>query len=223
MRHQVFGLGLSLVSLVTALAESPTVTTADFDKARPANWMVNFGSWEAVGGVLVARQLKEDNHAAASRWQLPLSDGVVKLKLKFAGATAFHLGFDPAPGQLDKQGHLYSLIVTPTQAELKKHRNKADPQSKDDTLATAGYADATNRWLSIELRTEGDRASADITASNGAVATVARLEATDATFHVSKPTVVFRVIGSEVQLDDVEVAVTRPAVSVAKPASAKVE
>lgn len=221
MRQCVLALGMMVVGWSTALADTPMVTKADFGMARPDNWTVNFGSWEVADGVLVAGQIAADNHAAASRWQLPLSDGVVTLKLKFAGATAFHIGFDPAPGQLDKQGHLYSLIVTPTKAELKKHKDKADRQSKDETLATAGYADAADRWLSIELRTEGDRASAVITASNGALATVAKLEATDASFHVSKPTVVFRVVGSEVQLDDVEVRVTKPSTVSIKPVAAK--
>lgn len=222
MRQCVLALGLMVVGWSTALADTPMVTKADFGMARPDNWTVNFGSWEVADGVLVAGQIAADNHAAASRWQLPLSDGVVKLKLKFAGATAFHIGFDPAPGQLDKQGHLYSLIVTPTKAELKKHRNKADRQSKDETLATAGYADAADRWLNIELRTDGDRASAVIAATEGAAADVAKLEAADATFHVSKPAVVFRVIGSQVRLADVEVRVTKPPKDPIKPTAARV-
>jgi len=180
-----------------------------FDGAeRPQNWAVNFGHWEPKDGVLVARELEQDKHAAASRWQVPFADGVVKLKLRFAGAKGFHVGFDPAPGTLDKQGHLYSLIVTPTQARINKHKDKAKPDSKDEALATAGFSSVEGKWLDLELRTVGDNVRA--TLSEGTTV-LAELEASDATFHVSKPAVVFRAMGGDIQLDDVEVTVTKPA------------
>jgi hypothetical protein len=148
--------------------------------------------------------LDKDNHPAASRWQIPLKDAVIKLRLKFDGATGFHLGFDPAPGELKKQEHLYSLVVTPTQAQLKKHRDKADEASKDQTLATASLGATKGEWIDIELRTEGEKVTATIGKS-------AKLEASDPSFSVAKPTVVFRVIGGDVQLDDVQVTVLKAA------------
>ncbi len=178
---------------------------AKFDEAkRPEKWTVNFGHWEPKDGVLVCRQLDKDNHAAASRWQIPLKDAVIKLRLKFDGATGFHLGFDPAPGELKKEGHLYSLIVTPTQAQIKKHKDKADEASKDQTLATASLNAKAGEWIDIELRTEGEKVSVTI-------GKTAKLEASDPTFAVAKPTVVFRVIGGDVQLDDVQVTVLKAA------------
>ena len=176
-----------------------------FDEAqRPEKWTVNFGHWKPKDGVLVCRQLDKDNHPAASRWQIPLKDAVIKLRLKFDGATGFHLGFDPAPGELKKQGHLYSLVVTPTQAQLKKHKDKADEASKDQTLATASLNAKAGEWLDIELRTEGEKVSVTI-------GKTAKLEASDPSFSVAKPTVVFRVIGGDVQLDDVQVTVLKAA------------
>ena len=62
--------------------------------------------------------------------------------------------------------------------------------------ATAG------EWLDIELRTEGEKVLATIGKS-------AKLEVSDPTFSVAKPTVVFRVIGGDVQLDDVQVTVLK--------------
>lgn len=191
-------------------AAAPAKHVATFDSGpRPSNWAVNFGHWEPERGALVARELKADGHAAASRWQIPLADGVIRLRARFAGATAFHLGFDPAPGTLNKQGHLYSLVVTPAGAQLKKHRDKADAASKDATLATATGPLPAGEWFTVELRAEGDRVTAQV--GDGL-----RLEASDPTFHVAKPTVVFRVIGGDVEFDDVEVTVTRAALAAAK-------
>ena len=150
-----------LVAALLALAAACPLSAAEpliakFDEAkRPEKWTVNFGHWEPQDGVLVCRQLDKDNHAAASRWQIPLKDAVIKLRLKFDGATGFHLGFDPAPGEIKKEGHLYSLVVTPTQAQIKKHKDKADEASKDQTLATASLNAKAGEWLDIELRTVG--------------------------------------------------------------------
>jgi hypothetical protein len=196
-----------LLTVTTAFAAEPT-DVARFDGPdRPKNWTVNFGHWEPADGVLVVRQLEKDNHAAASRWQIPLADGVVKFRLKFAGATGFHVGFDPMAGSLDKQGHLYSLVVTPTQARILKHKDKAKADSKEETLATVAYGSLADKWVDVELQTTGVEVQATLT--TGGV--TAKLQAIDASFHVGKPTVVFRVMGGDVQLDDVSVTVTKPA------------
>lgn len=187
-----------------SLAAEPIVARFDEPK-RPEKWAVNFGHWEPKDGVLVCRQLDKDNHPAASRWQIPLKDAVIKLRLKFDGATGFHLGFDPAPGELKKQGHLYSLVVTPNQAQIKKHKDKADETSKDATLATASLDAKAGEWLDVELRSEGEKVTATVGKS-------AKLEASDPSFSVAKPTVVFRVMGGDVQLDDVQVTVLKQAV-----------
>ncbi len=204
-RSQASLLFATLLLLVArpALAAEPIVARFEESK-RPEKWSVNFGHWEPKDGVLVCRQLDKDNHPAASRWQIPLKDAVIKLRLKFDGATGFHLGFDPAPGELKKQGHLYSLVVTPTQAQLKKHKDKADEAAKDKTLATASLNAAAGEWLDVELRTEGEKVTAMVGKS-------AKLEASDPSFSVAKPTVVFRVMGGDVQLDDVQVTVLKGA------------
>lgn len=194
---------LLLIAGRVSSAAEPIVVRFDEAK-RPENWTVNCGHWEPKDGVLVCRELEKDNHAAASRWQIPHKDAVIKLRLKLDGAKGFHLGFDPAPGELKKQGHLYSLVLTPTQAQIKKHKDKADEKSKDQTLATASLDAKAGEWLDVELRSEGEKVTATIGKS-------AKLEASDATFAVAKPTVVFRVIGGDVQLDDVQITVVKSA------------
>lgn len=207
--HRTIGLGLGLFGvLIGAVQAAEPTAVAKFDGTeRPKNWTVNVGHWEPKDGVLVARELEKDHHAAASRWQIPMADGVVKLKAKFAGAKGFHVGFDPMPGTLDKQGHLYSLVVTPKQAQIKKHKDKAKPDSKDVTLATAGLNDVEGKWITVELQTTGDKVVASLTTDGQ----TAKLEASDESFHVGKPTVVFRAMGGDLLLDDVEVTVTKSA------------
>ena len=85
--------------------------------------------------------------------------------------------------------------------ELRDCGRKAEA-SKDQTLATASLNAAAGEWLDIELRTEGEKVLATIGKS-------AKLEASDPTFSVAKPTVVFRVIGGDMQLDDVQVTVLK--------------
>ncbi len=196
--------GLAMLGDVNPLAAAePHKHPATFDdQKRPGDWGVNCGHWEPEGGVLVVRELKADMHAAASRWRIPMQDGTVRLRAKFAGGKAFHVGFDPQPGTLKKQGHLYSLIVTPEAALIKKHRDKSDAQSKDEILANGSFEAPADGWFPIELRTEGNRVQVTI-------GTTTKLEATDPTFHVAKPTVVFRVMGGDVHFDDVEVTVAK--------------
>ncbi len=109
----------------------------------------------------------------------------------------------PSPEALKKKGHLYSLIVTPGKAMIKKHRDKADEASKDETLATASFSPVMKDWVQIELVAIGDTVKAKI-------GDTARLEASDPSFHVAKPAVVFRVVGGEAEFDDVQVSVSKP-------------
>lgn len=181
-----------------------------FDEAeRPANWGVNFGHWEPVDGVLVCRQLEKDNHAAASRLKIPMADGVISARVKLGTAKMVHIGFDPAPGTLDKKGHLYSLTLTASESAIKRHKDKSDPQSSDKVLVRAKHNLDPAAWIDVTLKSIGERVEVQLNQQTSTGGTVSKLSATDPTFGVAKPAVVFRVIGGEAQLDDVEVTVTK--------------
>lgn len=201
LRNTVFL--LVLLSSISAIADETHIARFE-ESARPKNWSVNTGYWEPKEGVLVCRELEADQHAAASRWQVPLSDGVITCRLKFAGAKGFHIGFDPAVGQLDKKGHLYSLVILPQSVSIKKHKDKADEKSKDETLGTAKFEPGSD-WIDIELQTAGD----DVVATLKQGAKQVEVKGHDASFHVAKPTVVFRAMGGDALLDDVQVKVTK--------------
>ncbi len=170
-------------------------------KELPKSWSRNTGKLTIADGVLKASEVAADMHAAAFRRLLPLQDAAVLVKFRFEGAKIFHLGFDPAPGELKKRGHLFSVIVTPTGWSITEHNDKADPKSTNKTLAKAATTFEKGRWYELLLEVKGDDALAQI-------AGMEPLHATSKDFHVKKPGLVFRTGGKdadEVHVDEVRV------------------
>lgn len=154
----------------------------------PAGWNKNTGELAVQSGALRARELAADKHLAAFRKPLPLQDCVIQLDVKLEGATTFHLGFDPAKGELKKKGHLFSLIITPTQVTVTEHVDKADPKSSNRIHARANASLPRNQWIPITLEVKGD----DVVVH---LPDLKPLRASVPTFHVKKPGLVFRVGG----------------------------
>lgn len=170
-------------------------------KELPKNWNRNTGKLTVADGVLKASEVAADMHAAAFRRPLPLQDAAILVKFRFAGAKMFHLGFDPATGELKKKGHLFSLIVTPTGWSITEHNDKSDPKSTNKALAKATASFEPGKWHELLLEVKGD----DVLAQVGGLEP---LRATSKDFHVKKPGLVFRTGGKdadEVHLDEVRV------------------
>ena len=168
--------------------------------AAPAGWNKNTGRISVGEGALHASQLASDNHIGAFRKLLPLQDCVVQLDFKFAGATMFHLGFDPAPGELKKKGHLFAVAITPTGWSLNENLDKNDSKSKNVTHAKGAAKFAQGQWYTLLLEMKGDTVVVHIGDQE--------LRATAKDFHVKKPGLVFRAggrDGEEVLLDNVKV------------------
>ena len=113
----------------------------------------------------------------------------------------FHVGFDPAPGELKKKGHLFALIITPTGWTITEQPDKSDTSSKSIVRAKATTPFARGQWFTLLLEMKGDTVVAHV---DGKPA----LRATAKDFRVKKPGLVFRVGGAdndEVQIDNVRV------------------
>lgn len=173
-----------------------------FDAAAvPAGWTKNTGKISVADGTLHLSQLAADNHIGAFRKAVPLQDCAIQLDFKFSGATMFHLGFDPAPGELKKKGHLFALAITPAGWTLTENIEKADPKSKNVVLAKAATKFEPGQWFTLLLEMKGEQVVVQ-------VAGMEPLRASAKDFKVKKPGLVFRAggkDGQEVLLDNVKV------------------
>ncbi len=167
----------------------------------PKGWNANTGTLRVADGALLAAEKSSDMHIGAFRYRLPLQDCAVQIDFKLGGARIINLGFDPAPGELKKKGHLLSVTISKTGWSLIEHNDKADPNSKTKThaKATTEFDPATTYTLLLECK--GDNVVAQVTGKEP-------LKATAPDFHVKKPGLVFRMggkDGQEVAFDNVKV------------------
>jgi hypothetical protein len=156
--------------------------------ALPTGWNKNTGILAVQEGALHASELASDQHLGAFRKPLPLQDCAIQLDFKMEGATAFHVGFDPAPGALKKKGHLFSLMITPESWQITEHLDKDDAKSKNIVHTKAATKFARGETFTLLLEVKGN----DVVAR---VAGKEPLRATAKDFHVKKPGLVFRVAG----------------------------
>ena len=189
------------MAAVSSAAEPKALLTDDFNRAELGkDWHVNTGGWKIVDGVLRVKEIKADKHSAAARRAIVTQDAVYELRFRFVDeGKGFHFGFDPAKGELKKKGHLFSVIVTPGGWRIMKHVDKAKPkEAPNEVLATARATFKKGQWYALRVESRGD----DVTAS---IKGVGELKGSHPTFHVKKPTLVFRCLGDGVEIDDIRV------------------
>ncbi len=169
--------------------------------AVPKGFAVNTGKLRVAEGSLRASQLAKDNHVGAFRYRLPVQDMVVQMDFRFDGARTWNIGFDPAPGELKKKGHLFSVILTETSWQITEHIDKANPESKNKVLATAKTTFEKGQWYTLVLENKGEQVLVQIAGKEP-------LKASAPDFKVKKPGLVFRMggkDGEEVAIDNVKV------------------
>lgn len=192
---------LSVAQAFEPPANSKLLLVEDFsDESLPKGWSVQTGTWETREGFLHGIEITAENHAAAARRLVETKDAVYDFKFRLSeGTKGFHFGFDPARGELEKRGHLFSIIVTPADWRILKHVDKDQPkEDPNEILATAKHDFEAGRWYHIRVTTWGTTVKAQIEGLDP-------LTAMHPTFAVRKPTLVFRVSGSGVDIDDVRV------------------
>jgi len=167
----------------------------------PKGWSANTGTLRVKNGALLAAEKSSDMHVGAFRYRLAMQDCAVQIDFKLGEARVINLGFDPAPGELKKKGHLLSVVISKTGWSLIEHNDKANPESKAKTHAKAAteFDPATTYTLLLECK--GDHVVAQIAGKE-------LLKATAPDFHVKKPGLVFRMggpDGQEVAFDNVKV------------------
>lgn len=183
-----------------APANSELVVDESFDTDLGKKWHINTGKWVVTDGVLRAAEVKADKHSAAARRAVESENAVYQFRFRFVNdGKSFHFGFDPKKGELEKKGHLFSVIVTPRSWNITKHvdKNRRD-EDPNEVLDSAKTTFELDRWYTLRVTTWETSVKAMI---DGKVV----LTASHATFNVKKPTLVFRCIGDGVEIDDIQV------------------
>lgn len=167
----------------------------------PKAWKKNTGAIKLQDGSLRLSELAADKHIGAFRRPLPLQNMAIRLDFQLDGAKAFQLGFDPAPGELRKKGHLYAVSITPQKWSLVENNDKAQADSKPKVHEQANLSLVANKWYTLVLENKGEEVVATI-AGQGS------LKAKAEDFKVKKPALVFRAGGPDaagVLIDNLEV------------------
>lgn len=189
-----------------AADEKPPSVDESFDAPLAKTWTKQFGSWKVEDGALQASQQASDEHIAAFRYAHPLQNADIQVDFKAAGARAFHVGFDPAAGELDKKGHLFAVVMTPQKMIVQLNRDKNVETSKNEALASAEIDLVSGKTYTLMLHMQGDQVEANLKPIDQQ--DWVKLTAKHPTFHVKKPGIVFRVggkDGEEIHLDRVRV------------------
>jgi len=210
MRLHLMFLLVALVALpVLAADPEPTLgkkgkLLLDESFASPEvvkDWTHAVGKVAVVDGALSVGELKADEHPCAVRRKAAVQDAAVQFDFTFDGARMLHFGYDPAPGQLKKQGHLFSVAVMPESWTIIEHNDKNNPESKPKVHARAATKFEQGRTYTMLVECRGPNVVASVAGKEP-------LKATADDFAVKKPALVFRVGGDDdhpVRIDNVKV------------------
>ena len=171
-----------------------------FEKeVSPKVFKGGIGEWKIANGILHGTELAKDNHPAASRVYQPTQDAVYEFKFRLTKeGQSFNCGFDPAKGELDKKGHLWSVSIAGSKWRLAKAPDKAKP--KEDPAKTLDQGDISiekDKWYTMKIICLGNKVS--VTVGDKILA------AEHGYFHVKKPALIFRCKGDGVEIDDVKI------------------
>jgi hypothetical protein len=169
--------------------------------AAAKDWTHAVGKVAVVDGALSVAEQQADKHVCAVRRKVAVQDAAVQFEFTFDGAKLLHFGYDPAPGELKKKGHLFSVVVTPESWSIIEHNDKADPQSKQKVHVRQATKFEQVRTYVMLVECRGPNVAASVAGKEP-------LKATASDFAVKKPALVFRVgndDGKSVRIDNVKV------------------
>lgn len=171
---------------------SPTISLT-FDEALPDSAVAVKGQWQVVDGVLVAKELAADKHAAVLNYQKKNRDSVIRFSFKFDGTTSgMHFSLNHA------KGHLFRVIVTPTGLTINLDKDKKDPSSKAVAIATAKGTFEQGKWYTMLVEMRGDEVA--VQTDNGL-----SVSASHTSLDTDKPNYRFVMRGDSLSIDDLQI------------------
>jgi hypothetical protein len=169
--------------------------------ALPKAWTIKNGNVRVVEGSLRASQNKEAGRLCLFNCEQPMQDAAIQIDFKFDGARGINVSVNPSPGELNKHGHLYSVMITPAMWNITEHNDKADRNSRSKALASAPARFEQGRWYTLLIENKGPDVVARVEGKEP-------LRAASPDFRVKKPGIEFRAIGpsgEEVSFDNLRV------------------
>jgi glycerophosphoryl diester phosphodiesterase len=145
----------SLVPLILgasfAVAGEP-VLKSDFSASTlPEGWAAMKGEWKVVDGTLVGGELASDKHAAVFSIPDPHANSTLRFRVRIDGAKGFHLSYN------HPKGHLFRIRYADGVASLATDKDKKDPASKGEVLATATVNAKPGEWIGVTCEVQGDQ------------------------------------------------------------------
>lgn len=172
-----------------ALAGEPVLKSDFSTPGLPEGWSSLKGEWKVVDGALVGAELAADKHAAVFSIPDRHMDSVLRFRFRIDGAKGFHLSYN------HPKGHLFRIRYADGTASLATDKDKKDPASKAETLATAAVSGKPGDWIEVTCEAQGNQVKVRF---GGAV-----LEGTHESLAKEKTGYRFVVQGDSVAFDDV--------------------
>ncbi|MCX7012054.1 MAG: hypothetical protein NTW86_05725 [Candidatus Sumerlaeota bacterium] len=167
----------------------------------PKGWNLTSGGLRVADGALHASQTGESGRLGLFNCDLPMQDAAIQIDFKFDGARGINVSVNPSPGELNKKGHLFSVMIAPAMWNITEHNNKADRNSRSEALASAPEQFEQGHWYTLLVEFKGEEVVAQVQGKKP-------LRAASQEFRVKKPGIEFRVAGKdagEVLLDHLRV------------------
>ena len=154
-------------------------------------WLMSKGKWEVKDGALLGSEVKADKHAAVLHYQVKNHNLIVQFDFELKGAQFLHLSFNHS------KGHLWRLVITETGLQLKKDKDKKDPNSKAAMVANAKVAIKPGERHTVTVEIVGPQIVARLDDK-------VTLKASNSAFDTEKPNIRFIVRGESVLIDNVK-------------------
>jgi len=187
----------------TERLETKNLLEATEETGVDSVWSVAQGAWES--GERVLRGIPDESCAAAVAMRSPLECNDFECEIRFRlleEAKVFQVSFKPRSVQADKEGVLFSVLVARNATKILRHRDRSLPGDRNRAVAEAFRSVQAGAWQSLAIRCVGEEVSVEIEGAE-------TIRASHPEFALRKGTVVLRVAGGGVEIDQLLVRIPK--------------
>lgn len=186
----------------TNLENGKLLMAFDFNQGRLGKeFVVKRGEWKVADGVLGAKEIEAEHHAASCHLMQATQDAIFEFKFKSSSQDiSINVGFDPAKGELEKNGHIHAVTIKSDWVQMTMAGDKKKP--KENPAARLGKANVNlnkDTWYQVRLINQGDECHVSIDGQTLIVGKHPEIA-------VKKPAIIFRAFGEGVSIDDIQIS-----------------